>query len=169
MTLSALRSELAAIHAHDLTPVNVEAVETTGARVWLHGYDRDADQLDGLREDLAAEQAACKEAEAESAEWERRTMALETHMEEMRERGELGNVVHDLREDVGRIQERAREWATRCQTLQAEVAALRKRKGVTAGVCAYSHEVVTLLQYVAQDSGRNADRARDLLAKLHSL
>lgn len=162
MTLSALRSELAAIHAHDLTPVNVEAVEAMPGAVFLDIVDRDAETIAGLKEELADTETALKAAEDEAAEWERQLEALENDRD--------GEDIADVRQSLRVFRAACSNWATRCQTLQAEVTALRKRKGVAAGVCAYSHEVVTLLGYLSMSpDNRYAEDARKLLDKLHSL
>lgn len=169
MTLRDLKESLSAIRLHDLAETNALDVRAEGGAVFVEidsGLEYDLKESRQECNDLAAQ---LKEAEAERDEWERRCLALESHADEMRERGELGNVVFDLRADVERLSTRAREWAKECENMQKELSAIRKRKGVAAGVCAYSHEVWTLLCYVSQLEGRYQKEARALLDKISLL
>lgn len=168
MTLSALITDLTGLRLHGLTETNVAGVEAGPSGVILDGYDRDADKMDDLREENAAFAADLKQAEAERDEWERRCLALESHADDMRERGELGNVVFDLRQDLHRIDDKAREMAKALASAQAELSALRKRKGVEVGVCAHSREIWTLLCWVGQTEGRYKIDAKALADKIGS-
>jgi septal ring factor EnvC (AmiA/AmiB activator) len=159
MHLSALRSELAAITAHGLTPSNVEAVEFDGASVRLLSADPDANRLADACEDLERSEAACKAAEAERDAFE----AELSRVKEMRFNRA------DLLAELDRFQTTLRNYSERFSAMQAELGALRKRKGVPAGVCAYAQEVHSLLCYVAHDDGRNGERARELLGKINSV
>jgi hypothetical protein len=165
MTLSALRSELGAIRAHDLTPVNVEAVEYAGAALVLRCEDPDADLVAGLREDMEAAEAGAKAAEDEAAEWERQMNQLESSIE----CDSALEALADARASEARFRLAATQWAAEVQAMRAEVTALRKRKGVAAGVCAYSQEVWSLLSQIAYEDGRRQTEARRLFDKINSL
>lgn len=168
LTLSALLAELTGLRLHGLTETNVVGIETGPRGVTLDGYDRDADAMDDLRADLKTSENDLKQAEAERDEWERRLLSLETQVDDMREREELGSVVLDLREDRHRTCESIRAWTKECETLRKELSALRKRKGVEAGVCAYSHEIRTLLGYVAQTEGRYQQQAKEISDRINA-
>lgn len=167
LPLSSLRAALAT--GHPLTPTNVTAVELLPSGLMVTVDDSDLrDQLDDTRKERDSFEADLRQAEEERDEWERRTLTLETHAEEMRERGELGNVVFDLRADLHRSQETKRALMERLARAEHELTALRKRKGVEPGVAAYSREIYTLLGYVSQTEGRYQQEADRLFRKINS-
>lgn len=156
MTARDLISELTALRVHPLTETNVERVEFTGSRLWTYGYDRDADQLDELRDQLAEVQAELKESEAEAG-------ALRAELDRV---SDEQTAAADIAAECNRFRQACTDWATHCQTLQAELSALRKRKGVEAGVAAHSREIWALLWHIAQTDGPHKTQAGDLARKI---
>lgn len=140
MTLSSLRSELDSIRAHGMTETNVAAVEVTPHGVILDADDRDADSIADLKGDLEATSAELKQCEAERDGLQAEIDRLTTEQMD----------AADLAEELARFRGRASDWAKAHEAMQHELTALRKRKGVAAGVCAYSHEIRTLLAYISQ-------------------
>jgi DNA repair exonuclease SbcCD ATPase subunit len=159
MTLRALKEELAAIHAHDLTPVNVGSVEALPGCVILDGIDRDADALDGLREDLAASEAAAKEAEAEADGLRDELDRLSAEQTD----------AADMQQEIDRFRQAAADWASEVQVLRAELSALRKRKGVPVGLLAHWRGAYDLINDVAAYEGRHREAARGLIQKIQSM
>lgn len=149
LTLAALREELNGLRLHDLTETNVEEVRRVGNSIEAVGDNGGIlAELDELRENEKSLAAELKEAEAERD-------ALSRQLDEAEEKLETSpadgpGLLREALENVARFRQAASDWAQEVQRMRAELQAIRKRKGVAAGVCAYSHEIRTLLGYISQ-------------------
>lgn len=168
MNLRDLKKEVGALRLHDLADTNALGVRVDGGAVLV---EFDTAQIESdlaeAREERDDAEKELKECERERDEWERRAGELEAAAEDVKspESSEL----HHAREELTRFRTAAANWAQEVERMRAEVQALRKRKGVAAGVAAYSHEIWTLLCYVSQTEGRYRQEAAALVSKINSL
>lgn len=166
MTLRDLREKVAALsHLHPLTPVGADDLRHDAGCIVADCGESDAEfDLREARDNEKQLADELKEAEAERDEWQRRAETAEELLETSPADGP--GLLRDALEDVERFRATAIDWAKTHALMQKELTALRKRKGVEAGVCAYSHEVRTLLYYVSQLEGRYQREARELHEKI---
>lgn len=156
MTLSALKSEIAAVRLHGLTETNVSAVEVGPSGLLIEATDRDADALDALREDLDASETACKETEAERDELQLKLDALTSEQMD----------AADREEEIGRFRKHASDWAKECEAMRRELTALRKRKGIEVALLAHWRDAWQLVSYVAKTEGLHREQAQALAERI---
>jgi len=168
MILRDLKEAIAGLRLHDLAETNALGVRVDGGACLVE-FDTAQIECDlaEAREERDASEKALKEAEAEADAWEQKAKELETLIEDAASDGP-GQLQH-AREEAARFRASAIAWSHEVSLIRDEVRAMRKRKGIAAGVCAYSHEVWALLGYISQTEGRYREDARQLLSKINSL
>lgn len=166
LTLQEVRAAVMGLNSHPLTPTDITGLHMSPNGLAVEKDDSDLrDELEDARKDLAAVEADLKQAEAERDEWERKALEQETTIENAEDAFLFQTTV----QTAARFRETSIRQAEELAVLRAEVSALRKRKGIAAGVAAYSHEVWTLLGYISQTDGRYRDDARKLCQKISAL
>lgn len=142
MTLSALQSAVASMRCHPLTDLPIYGITFDGARVRVDGeWSLTAAEL---RKDLAdaEQQADAAEKEREAAEEEAKRLDCltdETLADAVRERDEY--------------RAEALAWRAHATKLEAELTALRQRKGAAPGVARESGRILLLLRRLASADG----------------
>lgn len=167
MNLRALKEQIGGIRLHDLAETNCDDVRIDGGCVLIESGAGLRADLEDANAELKSVNAELKEVEKERDEMQRRVLELEALMETGPEDGPAR--LRDALTAAETFQQRASDWAKECAALRVEVSAMRKRKGIAAGVCAYSHEVWTLLGYVSQTEGRYREDARKMCGKIYTL
>lgn len=158
MTLADLKTALAAI-THGLTETNVRAVGFDGRAVVIDCRDPDEDRLAELREDLEAAERAEKEASAlaNSAEAERDRLTV--ILDDLKHNG---RTVKDYAKDADEAHERARRAELDAAACLRELTALRKRRGLPAGLFRNCSAVLAALHNCPDKW------AQDLVTKIHA-
>ncbi len=161
MTLQEVRDWIAAHpHLHPLTPVDIEGLSITAGRVVPDIDETEAEAaLAEARSNIATLESDLKQADAESS-------ALNSELDRITD-AEWDAA--DRADEIERIRAMANTQANRCERLEREAQVLRKRKGVAAGVCAYSHDVMALLWRIADSEGPHKSAAYELCKKINSV
>ncbi len=169
MILRDLRAALGRLsHLHELTPTDIDDIRADSqgvtAVIDTHQWESAVEEARDNETRMAAD---LKECEAERSELEDRANELEALIEEQKTDGP--EQLKHAREESARFRTAAIAWSQEVAAMREELRAIRSRKGVTAGVCAYSHDIFTLLSYVSQTDGRYREDARKLLGKINLL
>lgn len=160
MTLSALLSELSGLRLHALSETGVAAVrrDPHGLKLDFEEDGRDS-EIAELRESEARLSAELAEVETEADALTRRV----DHLEELIENAKDAENLQQATRDLKRMTEAATARALECRALQVELFALRKRKGLPAGLFANAADVLAYL-HDSQDP-----KAQALVKKIHSV
>lgn len=168
MTISGLLSNLEPLRClHPFTPVNIDSIYYDGRSVTVAAEDSElesmAEELAEARSDFEHEKKERDAAEAERDEMEAQMIGADRKADEAENAG-LSAVMEESR--------RWREIATRQlkanEDAQAELTALRKRKGVASGFIKQQSAILALLDRVGHSDDIDLkERAMEILSQIY--
>jgi len=147
MTISTLRALVFGVRCHDLTETNIDGLTMWPTGINFHTDTRDdaLTELAEMRESQSKLEAEFKELEAEAIELGRMVDDMEVKLADTA-CADYPETMRDLAEDRDRWREACKQWAQAHERMQYEVTALRKRKGVSVGICAFINEVMDVVR-----------------------
>ena len=160
MTLQNLLSELQAVRLHPMADVNIESVAVIGGAVVA---ECEFNELEAVKDELAS-------ATDEIRDLEKQIKASDAEIEELTALADCAPEDPPTAQEMKALREVCNQWAVEVQEMRAEVTALRKRRGITAGFFSQQRQILDLLAGITdyQFTANHKQRAEQILNHIHS-
>lgn len=158
MNLRDLQQEVAAIRLHPLTETNIDALDASTGFVLLETDVSDlTSERDEARENETKLAKELKESEDENNRLDRELEDCRALLSEVKD--DAGTLL-EYRERAEKADGLTKLWQREAIEAQAETAAMRKRKGIPAGIFSQHLPIISLLHDLAQQPHGHEFKAR---------